>query len=93
MVKVLEPNPLNVFEIRKVDFCPPYFESIHLPLRYNLLESIERWIDSSLKGRYYIGKSIGLVDNKIEKNLIKVGFESQKEMSYFMLACPHLKYN
>jgi hypothetical protein len=93
MVKTLEPNPLNVFEIRRVKYCPPYFESIYIPLTYNLQESIDRWIEVNLKGRYYVGKGVSLIDNKIEKNLIKVGFESQKEMSYFVLACPHLKYN
>ena len=24
---------------------------------------------------------------------ITIGFEDSKELSYFMLACPHLKYN
>jgi hypothetical protein len=92
MVKILQPNPLNVFEIRRVDYCPPYFESINLPLTYNLQESIERWIESNLKGRYYIGRSVDLIDNKIQNNLLKISFEESKEMSYFMLACPHLKY-
>ena len=31
-------------------------------------------------------------DNKITQ-VITVGFEEIKDMSYFMLACPHLKYN
>jgi hypothetical protein len=92
MLKPIEPNPLNVFDIRRVDFCPPYFETVHFPLTYNLQESIERWIESNLKSRYYIGKSVNIVDNTIQSNLIKIGFEESKEMSYFMLACPHLKY-
>ena len=91
MVKTLEPNPLNVFDIRRVDFCPPYFESINIPMTYNLQESIERWIESHLKGRFFVGKDTTLVDNKIETTL-KISFEESKEMSYFMLACPHLKY-
>ena len=91
MSKTLQPNPLNVFDIRKVDFCPPYFETSSFGLTYNLQESIERWVEDHLKGRYFIGKCVSLIDNRIQTT-IKVGFEEPKEMSYFMLACPHLKY-
>ena len=91
MSKEFIPNHLNVFGIRKVRFIPPYFENTSIPMTYNLEESIDRWIDSNLKGRYYLGKSTSLVNNKLETTL-KIGFEQPKEMSYFMLACPHLKY-
>jgi hypothetical protein len=91
MVKTLEPNPLNVFGIRRVDHSPPYFESIKIPMTYNLEESIASWIDTHLRGRYYVGKSIDLDDNKLT-NKLRISFEESKEMSYFMLACPHLKY-
>ena len=91
MVKTLEPNPLNVFNIRRVDYSPPYFESIKIPMKYNLEESIASWINHHLKGRFYIGKCVDLADNTIE-NRLKISFEDSKEMSYFMLACPHLKY-
>jgi hypothetical protein len=91
-VKLKEPNPLNIFNLRKVDQFPPYFDFINIPFTYNIQESIERWIESNLKGRYYIGRTVDLIDNKIQGNLIKIGFEESKEMSYFMLACPYLKY-
>jgi hypothetical protein len=91
-VKLKEPNPLNIFNLRKVEQSPPYFDFINIPFTYNIQESIERWIESHLKGRYYIGRTVDLVDNKIQGNLIKIGFEESKEMSYFMLACPYLKY-
>ena len=91
MIKRLEPNPLNICKIRRVEFCPPYFESTSLPLTYNLRESIERWIENNLKGRYYVGKNVALIENKFNTNL-KIAFENSKEMSYFMLACPYLKY-
>jgi hypothetical protein len=32
-----------------------------------------------------------LYDGKIT-SMVKVGFEDPKELSFFMLACPHLKY-
>ncbi len=52
------------------------------------------WIHDNLKGRYFFGQNVHL--NKIDNSIgavYTVGFESGKELSYFMLACPHLKYN
>lgn len=85
-------NPLEVFNVRRVNFCPPYFESVNIATRYNLSTAIEQWINENLTGRYYIGKSVQLNDNKIE-HCTRLAFEKESEMSYFMLACPHLKYN
>jgi len=34
-----------------------------------------------------------LDDNNKIAQIITIGFEETKDMSYFMLACPHLKYN
>ena len=71
---------------------PPHFEYISIPLRYNLQESISKWIYDNLNGRYYVGSTINTnSSNHLEKQL-KVGFENPKELSYFTLACPHLKY-
>lgn len=71
---------------------PVYFEYTDFTTGYNLFDAIDSWIHSNLKGRYYIGKSVSLDDNNSLKNCLRVGFEEKKEMSYFMLACPHLKY-
>ena len=91
MAILREPNPLNLFEMRRLDFMPPHFSSINVPMQYNLDNSIDKWIEQHLKGRYFIGRSVHLVENSID-NVIRIGFEDTKEMSYFMLACPHLKY-
>jgi hypothetical protein len=55
-------------------------------------EALEKWIELHLKSRFYVGKSV-VVDheNKLTYSL-RVGFEEPRELSYFMLACPHLKY-
>lgn len=83
-------NPLNVLELRKVNFPAPYFyytsiEKIN-PTFHNTLE---RWIKKNLNSRYYIGQ-----DLEIRKNVIvyvtKIGFEQEKELSFFNLACPFL---
>ena len=92
MIKNKTPNPLNVFEVRQVKSAPPHFEYVNLPMKYNLEESLVKWIKQNLKNRFYTGKNISLdSDNKLVQ-VLTVGFEETKDMSYFMLACPHLKY-
>ena len=90
--KLKEPNPLNFFKLRKIDKIPPHFEFISIPLSYNLQSSIEKWIVSNLKGRFYLDKNIDLDGTDTIQSVLKVGFEDGKEMSYFTLACPYLKY-
>lgn len=85
-------NPLNVLDIRKLDFCPPYFETTTFAMKYNIISAMEEWITLNCNGRYFIGRSVQLVNDQITPSL-KVGFESPSELSYFLLACPHLKYN
>ena len=93
MYKLKDPNPLNIFNVRRTSVAPPHYEYIDLPLRYNLEDSLVKWIERNLKKRYYVGKNVSLDnDNKII-NTMTIGFEESKDMSYFMLACPHLKYN
>jgi hypothetical protein len=85
-------NPLNLFEIRRLAFLPSSFEYIDIPMQYNLEKAIDTWINSHLKGRYYIGTNITLDDSNQYARVTRVGFEESKELSYFTLACPHLKY-
>ena len=84
-------NPYNLFKLRKLERPPQHFEYMDVPLTYNLEEAVCKWIDSNLKSRYYVGKTLSLKDNQI-KIVYRVGFEDAKELSYFTLACPHLKY-
>ena len=92
MIKNKKVNPLNVFEVRQVKSAPPHFEYVNLPMKYNLEESLVKWIKQNLKNRFYTGKNVTLdSDNKLIQ-VLTVGFEETKDMSYFMLACPHLKY-
>jgi hypothetical protein len=91
MIKNREPNPLEFFNMRRMRLCPPHFEVTTTSMMYNLEDSIDRWIKENLKGRYYVGKGI-VAHSSIKEPVIKIGFEEPKEASYFMLACPHLKY-
>jgi len=92
MIKNTKINPLNIFEVRRAKVAPPHFEYVNIPLKYNLEDSLNKWIEKHLNNKYYIGKNVILDDeNKIIK-VVTVGFEKTKDMSFFMLACPHLKY-
>ena len=93
MLKVKEPNPYNLFEIRRLKLPSPHCEFINLPLKYNLEQSLVKWITENLKGRFYVGRSMTLRTAGGVETVCKVGFEDPKELSYFTLACPLLKYN
>ena len=91
---IKDPNPLDVLDLRRESFCPPHFSTTEMPRRYNMETAICDWIEQNLKGRYFFGQNVAINknNNNIE-TIFTVGFENAKEMSYFMLACPFLKYN
>ena len=93
MIKKGIPNPLNVFEVRQVKAAPPHFEYINIPIKYNLEQSLIRWIEINLKHRFFVGRNVSLDNDNKLIHVVTVGFEENRDMSYFMLACPHLKYN
>ena len=85
-------NPLNIFEARRVNFCPSHFETITIEKTYNIDNAISEWISENCSGRFFIGSTVELNEESKIINKLKVGFENSKEISYFMLACPLLKY-
>lgn len=93
MAKMNAPNPLDVLCLRCTQFPPDHFEYVDMPFRYNLEDSLTEWILVNLSGRYYVGRNVKLDDNRRLVNTVTIGFEDPKELSYFMLACPILKYN
>lgn len=88
-----KPNALNFFAIRKMDVPPPHFEYMVIPQKYNLEKTLDKWIETHLKGRYYLGTTLAVGEVNGLDTRLKVGFEDAKELSYFTLACPLLKYN
>ena len=94
-MKLKEPNALNFFDLRNLKVPASHFEFIVIPMTYNIEDALSKWIEEHLKGRFYVGKSLSInSQNKGNaiNTCIKVGFEDPKELSYFTLACPHLKY-
>ena len=89
----LKTNPLDVLGIRRVNFCPSTFETIDLEKTYNIEAVLSDWIEDNLSGRYFLGENVTLSkEDESIQTVYTVGFEETKEMSLFMLACPHLKY-
>lgn len=84
-------NALNALGIRKTKFPAHHFNYLIIP-KYSPIQhkNIDKWIFSNLNGRYYIGQTIDLVDNSIAY-VLKIGFEIEKEVSFFKIACPFLK--
>jgi len=91
-LKIKKPNILDFFNIRHTKSPPDHFQYILIPIQYNLEDTISKWIYHHLKGRFYVGKSIKLDNNLKIMECLQIGFEEPKELSYFTLACPHLKY-
>jgi hypothetical protein len=83
-------NALNVLGLRKVDFPAHHFTYTIVP-KFNptLTSRLNSWIHQNLNGRYYIGQYISLIDNTIVFTT-RIGFEHEKELSFFRLACPDL---
>jgi hypothetical protein len=91
-IKNGKPNPLNYFDLRRVTFPAKQFHYTSIP-KYNptLLRSLNSWIFNNLNSRYYIGQDIEL--DKFTNSIVyitKIGFEQEKELSFFKIACPQI---
>jgi hypothetical protein len=87
-----KPNPLNYFDLRRVEFAAPHFKYTTVD-RYNptILKNLDIWIRANLNSRYYIGQGIALDNTNTIVYNTRIGFESEKELSFFTIACPHLQ--
>lgn len=90
-LKYGKPNPLNLLDLRRVRFPARHFHYTTLT-RFNPNKniSVDYWIYHNLNGRYYIGQSIILDNTNTLSYVTKIGFEEEKELSFFLLACPEL---
>lgn len=86
-------NPLDVLENRRLTQISPHFIKSHIPDYGIYDDNTVDWIQTKLKGRFFYGR-IPTVDKDGKfKSSLAVGFEDPKELTYFMLACPHLRRN
>lgn len=87
-----KPNPLNYFGLRKVEFAVPHFKYTNIEKYSPLLaRQLDFWIKHNLNNRYYIGQGITLDHTNTIIYTTRIGFESEKELSFFTIACPHLQ--
>lgn len=86
-----KPNPLNLLDLRRVRFPARHFHYTVLD-RFNPNRNInlDDWIYQNLNGRYYIGQTVLLDSTNTITYGIKIGFEEQKELSFFLLSCSNL---
>ena len=90
--KTKEPNSLNFFDCRKFTKKPSGLQILKLSTDHTETnEHIEKWILENLKGRYYIGKHLGVDNHGLIKNYFLVAFENSKELSIFNLSCPYIQ--
>jgi hypothetical protein len=85
-------NPIEVLKQRELKTLPPHFSKTKI-LDMWLDGDINHWIQTKLKGRYCIVRSPSIdVDGRCKSDNF-AAFEEQKELTYFMLACPYLRRN
>jgi len=91
-LKTGKPNALNYFDLRRVEVACPHFKYTTLD-RYNptLVKNIDHWIRQNLNNRYYLGQGIDLDNTNTIIYTTIIGFESEKELSFFTIACPLLQ--
>jgi hypothetical protein len=88
-----KPNPLDYYNLRRVEFACPHFKYTSLD-KYTptLVKSVDSWIRKNLNNRYYVGQGITLDNTNTIVYNTRIGFESEKELSFFTIACPHLQF-
>ena len=89
-------NPLEVLNKRSLSHIPPHFAKFKIEDGNRFLVStntMESWVRARLRGRYAIAKLPSIDNDGHLKTATFVAFEDQKELTYFMLACPHLRRN
>jgi hypothetical protein len=87
-----KPNPLDYFNLRRVEFACPHFKYTSLD-KFNpsQAKSIDGWIRKNLNNRYYVGQGIALDNTNTIVYITRIGFEIEKELSFFTIACPYLQ--
>ena len=86
---MLEFNVLDIVHRRKMKYLPKHFVKINVTATFN--NDVEDWIQSKLKGRYWIANTASISQEGKLQATYYAAFEDQKELTYFMLACPFIR--
>jgi hypothetical protein len=90
---MLKLNALDILNRRQLDSVSPNFAKIKLAEGDLFGTEVETWIKTKLAGRFYIKRQPSVAQDGKLKTATYVGFEDHKELTYFMLACPHIRRN
>ncbi len=86
-------NPLSILKERELRTLPPHFAKIKINDGEMFDGKIRQWIKEKLKGRFCVVRTPSVDQNGNLKSATFAAFEDQKELTYFMLACPFLRRN
>lgn len=86
-------NPIDVLKQREMATLPPHFAKTKIADHDFYDTQIRNWVSVKLKGRFCIAKMPAIDSSGNLKSTTFVAFEDQKELTYFMLACPYLRRN
>lgn len=92
-MKEFKIKPLNVLGGRKLNFLPIHVNPIALKTGYSSVyqkSMIISWVESNLKGRYFIGTLTKLENDRIVQ-YEAIGFEEPHESTLFLLGYPGQK--
>ena len=89
---MIELNPLDVLRSREVKSMPPHFSTMKISDNERYDYQIIDWLTEKTIGRYSINAYPNVSSNQFKTSTF-VGFEEEKELTYFMLACPYLRRN
>ncbi len=89
---MIEHNPLEVMRSRELKTMPPHFAKMQVSDSDRVDRRLSEWVKTNTSGRYCINTYPAAKENKF-KSVTFVGFEEEKELTYFMLACPYLRRN
>lgn len=86
-MKEFKINPLKVLGGRRTEVLLPHMSLISLGNDIYTKIDILAWIETNLKGRFWIGTYVKLIDNRTVI-FNGVGFEDPFESTLFLLGCP-----
>lgn len=84
-------NPIDVLNQRELKFLPVHFSKIKISDSDVFDNKMTNWIRSKLKGRFCIVRIPDISEDGKLRSSNFVAFEDQKELTYFVLACPYLR--
>ena len=84
-------NPLDVLGLRRVQFPAHHFVYTTIPHENMSTRSIAQWIEENLSGRYYLRPNIGLDPSRVLIYTLDIGFENEKELTFFLLKYSEIK--